>query len=87
MAYGKRVKMFRDMRKMTQEELALRTGIPPTSLSRIENGGRKVTLGVQARAGSFALWTDEHFLHQGRTATPALPYWNPEEARDLFHGP
>ena len=44
MSYGVRVKQYREARGLTQDELARRTGIPSTSISRIENGGRKVTL-------------------------------------------
>ena len=42
--YGERVKAYRELRGLTQPQLAEQTGIPPTSLSRIETNGRKVTL-------------------------------------------
>ena len=43
MAIGERVRDYRLARRLTQEQLASRTGIPPTSLSRIEHNERKMT--------------------------------------------
>jgi len=44
MPIGERVRDYRLAKQLTQEELAELTGIPPTSISRIETGGRKMTL-------------------------------------------
>jgi transcriptional regulator with XRE-family HTH domain len=44
MGYGARVKTYREIRGMTQDDLARETGIPSTAISRIERGSRKVTL-------------------------------------------
>lgn len=41
--FGKNLKHFRKLNKITQEELAERLGIIPTHLSRIENGKSFVT--------------------------------------------
>ncbi len=44
MGYGARLKRYRELRGLTQDDLARETGIPSTAISRIERGGRKVTL-------------------------------------------
>jgi transcriptional regulator with XRE-family HTH domain len=44
MAYGERIKHYRVLRRLSQEDLAALTGITYTSISRIEHGTRKVTL-------------------------------------------
>lgn len=44
MGYGERIRQYRELRDLTQDDLARRTGIPSTAISRIERGGRKVTL-------------------------------------------
>lgn len=41
---GERLKHYRTLRKMSQEELAERMGFPPNTISKIEHGTRKVTL-------------------------------------------
>jgi transcriptional regulator with XRE-family HTH domain len=42
--FGHRVRSLRRSRGMTQEQLAFRSGLHPTFLSRIERGGPNVTL-------------------------------------------
>jgi len=52
-AFGRRVRQFRDARKMSQEELAHAAGIHVTYLSGIENGKRNpglLVIGRLARA-------------------------------------
>lgn len=44
MAYGERIKHYRVLRNMSQEEISELTGITYTSISRIEHDTRKVTL-------------------------------------------
>jgi len=44
MAYGERIRFYRVLRNMSQEELSAQAGITYTSISRIEHGTRKVTL-------------------------------------------
>ena len=44
MAYGERIRQYRELRKLTQDDLARQADIPSTSISRIEHGLRKVTL-------------------------------------------
>ena len=44
MAYGERIKQYRELRHMTQDNLARQADISSTSISRIEHGTRKVTL-------------------------------------------
>ena len=41
---GERLKHYRKLRKMSQEELAIALAIPLNTISKIEHGGRKVTL-------------------------------------------
>jgi len=41
---GERVKVYRTLRKMSQEELADLMGFPPPTISKIEHGTRKVSL-------------------------------------------
>jgi transcriptional regulator with XRE-family HTH domain len=43
MAVGEQVRDYRIARGLTQGELAARTGIPPTAVSRIETNDRKMT--------------------------------------------
>ena len=49
MAYGERIRFYRVLRNMSQEDLAEQTGITYTSISRIEHGTRKVTLDEAVR--------------------------------------
>jgi len=44
MAYGERIRRYREALGITQDELAKYADIPSTSISRIEHGARKVTL-------------------------------------------
>lgn len=41
---GDRLKHYRNLRMMSQEELAEVMGFPPNTISKIEHGTRKVTL-------------------------------------------
>jgi len=41
---GERLKHYRTLRKMSQEDLAESMGFPPNTISKIEHGTRKVTL-------------------------------------------
>jgi transcriptional regulator with XRE-family HTH domain len=42
--FGERLKHYRKLRMMSQEELAECMGFPPNTISKIEHGTRKVTL-------------------------------------------
>jgi len=43
MVYGARIKDYRMLRKLSQEDVAEQTGLPLTAISKIEHGTRKVT--------------------------------------------
>ena len=49
MAYGERIRRYREALGLTQDELAKYADIPSTSISRIEHGTRKVTLDEAVR--------------------------------------
>lgn len=42
--FGERLRTYRILRKMSQETLAEYMGFPHNTISKIENGGRKVSL-------------------------------------------
>ena len=44
MQYGERIKRYRELRGLTQDELARQAQIPSTAISRLEHGSRKITL-------------------------------------------
>lgn len=59
--YGERVKFYRELRGMTQDELAKKADIPASSMSRIEKGGRRILFDEAVRI-SEALAISLHLL-------------------------
>lgn len=69
---GMRIAYLRKRRRLSQEELAFRSGIHKNYLSGLENGSRNPTLKVLSRIAS-ALETDLSDLFKGLESMPWLP--------------
>lgn len=68
---GKRIKMYRTLRKMTQAELAERLGLSNVYISYIETGERSVSLTVLLKiADEFGLSMDNLVLTESPARLP-----------------
>ncbi|AMN40419.1 helix-turn-helix domain-containing protein [Rhodoplanes sp. Z2-YC6860] len=66
--FQKRLKQARDLRKLSQAQLAAKAGLPPASVSHFESGPRKPSFdNLKALAGALDVTTD-YLL--GRSDTP-----------------
>ncbi len=59
MQFGDKLRMLRAQKKMTQAELAQRSGIPRGDISRIEKNRLMARAGEQKRIRKALGWTDE----------------------------
>lgn len=68
-AIGQRIRQYRKLKKLSQEELSEKIGISPTHMSHIETGGTKLSLPVLVEiAKSLNVSTDNLlFQKEGNT--------------------
>lgn len=89
--FCKRLKEIRTQRKMTQQELAEKSGIPSTSISHIEAGSRKPSLEnfyklivVLNVSGDYLLGRTEHFSDLGTDPIAKSIQELPESEREMI---
>jgi transcriptional regulator with XRE-family HTH domain len=69
--FPKRLKIARDeLRKWSQTELALKAGLPPTSIAHFEAGARKPSFDTLRKLANALEVTTDYLI--GRTDNPAL---------------
>jgi len=57
--FKERLKRARDMREMSQQDLARKTGLPPSSISHFESGGRRPSFdNLRRLANALSVSTD-----------------------------
>ncbi|GHV03849.1 hypothetical protein FACS189485_07970 [Spirochaetia bacterium] len=68
--FTERLKTARETRKLTQAELGIKAGLPPSSIAHFENGSRKPSFDTLRRLASALDMTTDFLL--GRVEDPTM---------------